>query len=263
MVSNADLLTALQADMQKGKGPRLHKDLKARLLDTAAGTQVLNHPLVLDYLYHPVMHRMYNAQYEARQAAVQRHLEEENWEPLLYMYARPWRLLAFDFYACYMSDSDYWHNLGWIYRDSENLDQLQPLVVRLLSSTRKQRKRLMTAGDRRMLDSLPRGIRVYKGFPEGYDYTSEFSFTTNINTAVWFAQRFGSEHPRVLTGRVPKSKVLAYMNDRGEHEILVDPRLVTVDEIKPVPQAHLGSRSSGAIFQTLNRLPLPCNLSIV
>jgi hypothetical protein len=50
-------------------------------------------------------------------------------------------------------------------------------------------------------------------------------------TALWFARRFGlleDATPIVTIATVQKSDVLAYREDRNEHEIIVSPDLVNI-----------------------------------
>jgi hypothetical protein len=51
------------------------------------------------------------------------------------------------------------------------------------------------------------------------------SWTTDPDTAAWFAHRFG-HRGEVFTTTLAKRKILAYFDDRSEREVLIDPRRI-------------------------------------
>lgn len=67
-----------------------------------------------------------------------------------------------------------------------------------------------------------RGVAVHRN-PEG------ISWTQDLKTAQWFAQRFDSHKLQgyVRTGIIDKKHILAYFDDRGEKEIVVDRNYLT------------------------------------
>ena len=52
------------------------------------------------------------------------------------------------------------------------------------------------------------------------------SWTTDINKAYFFASWRSAEDSTILTGRVPKDKILDYIDRRNEKEVLVQPGAV-------------------------------------
>ena len=65
--------------------------------------------------------------------------------------------------------------------------------------------------------NIYRGVAVYRN-PDG------ISWTMDSKTAEWFAHRFdtGKQHGYVRTGMIDKRHILAYFDERGEKEIVID-----------------------------------------
>mgnify|MGYP002567097959 FL=1 len=86
------------------------------------------------------------------------------------------------------------------------------------------KSRQQKASTRKKLKGFPDVIPVYRGEgSESTPYTKAFSWTTEINTAYFFASRLGGERSRVVNGFVKKEDVLEYLADRNESEIIVFP----------------------------------------
>ena len=84
------------------------------------------------------------------------------------------------------------------------------------------KSRQQKASTRKKLKGFPDVIPVYRGEgSESTPYTKAFSWTTEINTAYFFASRLGGERSRVVNGFVKKEDVLEYLADRNESEIIV------------------------------------------
>lgn len=79
-------------------------------------------------------------------------------------------------------------------------------------------------------EPLPEGkyITVYRG--QIGKKNPGFAWTTSWKTAQQFALSGGGRSTVkggvILTGKVPRYKVLAYITERGEHELIVDPKNV-------------------------------------
>lgn len=52
------------------------------------------------------------------------------------------------------------------------------------------------------------------------------SWSVSKEIAVWFAKRWSHKDARLLTGMARKSDVYMYSNERGEREVVVNPRRV-------------------------------------
>lgn len=81
------------------------------------------------------------------------------------------------------------------------------------------------------MSQLPDIITIYRG--EGSSstpYENAFSWTTDINTAYFFAYWRHSKSFRLVTGTVNKMDVIEYLTDRGESEVIVLPENVTASQ---------------------------------
>jgi len=79
----------------------------------------------------------------------------------------------------------------------------------------------MSPEGRAVLASLPDPVQVYRGaLPK---FARGLSWTTNLDVAVWFAERYGLG--KVFTTALPRAKVIAYLDHRSEYEIILNPRL--------------------------------------
>ena len=224
---------ALLQDPQMAAGapeefPPLHPDLEACRVDN--WLPFVCHRLI-HQPYHPFLTKHMNDSYEHKKLRYAEYLAAKKWESLLFLVEKPYRLDEFRLQQDQMTDEEYWENLGWCYRGSENLHQV-PFLADLLLSDRPCRERLMDPESAAEFAAMPEVITVYKGFHRGYRYDDDYSFTLSPKTAEWFARRFDRPAPKVLTGLVQKGDVLAYMDQRGEKEILIEPCLVDVQKVK-------------------------------
>jgi hypothetical protein len=73
------------------------------------------------------------------------------------------------------------------------------------------------------VDRLPEPVQIYRG--ADLKYVRGMSWTTDPDTAAWFAHRFG-HRGEVFTTTLAKRKILAYFDDRSEREVLIDPRRI-------------------------------------
>ena len=136
-----------------------------------------------------------------------------------------------------LPDKDYWKcvDLTWYNIEASIPEQAQWL--RLFTSTRPQRKFLMSASDRRALAAMPETLTIYRGYRKGLG-RSGMSWTLSKERARFFASdakqdrrallgyRHSSGAPMIVRGKCHKHDVLAYFNGRKEQEIVIDPRKV-------------------------------------
>ena len=85
---------------------------------------------------------------------------------------------------------------------------------------------LMSEDDLRVFESLPSKITVYRGIQDIAENLKGMSWTLSIEKAKWFSERWskGGKSGGVYKVTVDKANVLAYFGNRGEQEIVVDPR---------------------------------------
>lgn len=85
---------------------------------------------------------------------------------------------------------------------------------------------LMNQEERSMLESLDDTVTVYRGVhsskPGG---VKALSWTLDPNTALWFANRFGSQGT-VYEAKIDKKHIHGLFLRRGEYEVIVDPKFL-------------------------------------
>lgn len=74
--------------------------------------------------------------------------------------------------------------------------------------------------------NLPETLTVYRGAAPGYE--RGMSWTTDLERARWFANRFNQGH-EVFVAEVPREAVLARFGRRGEDEVVIDPDYLPED----------------------------------
>jgi hypothetical protein len=84
----------------------------------------------------------------------------------------------------------------------------------------------MGDADRATLAELGEEVTIYRGFARPGSYRAP-SWSLSRSRAEWFASRAALPSPErrgyLATTSLLKSRVLAYTNGRGEHEIILDP----------------------------------------
>ena len=141
-----------------------------------------------------------------------------------YMLMRtPYKLTWVKYCRDYLSEKDLAEYLArsWVEQENPNQDINCPIpyLVHLFKSCNKQY--LMTPKDYEVYQNLPDEITVYRGVAVNRN-PNGLSWTQNLETAKWFANRFNKKDKKgyVQTAVVSKDKVLAYFNTRNEDEIV-------------------------------------------
>jgi len=93
----------------------------------------------------------------------------------------------------------------------------------LVSSPRPCRELFMSDEERAKLNEMPDILKVYRGF-KLLENADGFSWTTNIETAKWFAKRFNGN--MIASGDCVKDDTIAYLAVRDENEIVIDPKYI-------------------------------------
>lgn len=213
----------------------LHEDLIPWIEQHPTLGQILRHPLVYSVPFLPVMNKHLNSLYLHKTSQVMEAYGDNNFDTVVWLHERPYRVVFFQAIADELTDADYWRLLGEVWRDSENIREYADIWETLLCSDRLEREAIMSIEDRATLDAMPDEFLVYQGHT--MDRDDGWSFTTSRDTAVWFAKRFASTEdstPVVSQGWVKKADVLAYFSERGESEVLVHPDLFELDRSEAV-----------------------------
>jgi len=160
---------------------------------------------------------------------------KRNWAGLLRLHERKCRLHTFVRIAPKLTDAEYWEYLRFVWEDSETIFQYQLLWAMLLSSNRGQRESFMDAEEREFLAALPERFTVFRGYWPECGNENGLSWTLNRDIAIRLGSRRWSNVPgldkplrsknacEVAERSVGKVEVFAYLNSRGEEEIILVP----------------------------------------
>lgn len=181
----------------------------------------LKHPLVFCVFgFDSERAGLYNAQFKAKKERVDDAITNKRWSEALVFYERPHRLEFFLKISNQMTDEDYWQTLAWIITDSENLWQYDAQLRLVLTDPTRiaTRHLLMDEGERAALEAMPDEFPIWRGC----QWRNRFglSWTTDEETALWFANRLNPKKPIIHSGIVSKQDVIAHFCGRNEQEIL-------------------------------------------
>jgi hypothetical protein len=127
-----------------------------------------------------------------------------------------------------LSDSEYWKHLREFWTECEDRSGASSWLISLFRSSRGQREALMSAEEHATLAALPdpatlyRGVTFFPGSP--LKYARGMSWTDDLDIAAHFAYPPAWLDGAILIAEVPRRRILAYFHERGEHEVVIDPR---------------------------------------
>lgn len=113
----------------------------------------------------------------------------------------------------------------WVDSENPNSDVNVPLSEAVKWFRNSNKKILMDEEDFKVYESFPEKVKLYRGITKfGNPYG--LSWTTNLDTAKWFANRFNindrDNGNYVIEAEVNKEDILAYFSGRNENEVIVD-----------------------------------------
>jgi len=203
----------------------LHPDLVPYLEESELLGTILKHPMVFDVPHMPFMAWRCNDQYAYKQKALSRAMASHDWHSVIWLHERPYRRDALWAIRRKVTNQEYWNLVEMVWTDSENIWQWGSMVRKLLLCQRPDRRYIMNEEERAALAAMPDTLTVYRGLTSRGTRLG-WSWTLDRAKAEWFAARFTQEgqHKIVLTGTVPRSRVIAYFTRCNEEEIVADPR---------------------------------------
>jgi hypothetical protein len=125
-----------------------------------------------------------------------------------------------------LSPEDFYRMLPELWRGSDP-DDTNPEYLRLWIAAWKQNGRRTVCDGKPPAAKFGPLIPVFRGQMEGDPFG--IAWTTNMNIAQKFAGGAGVRTPMggiVYRGWVPRKHVLAYLTERGESEVIVDPKYI-------------------------------------
>lgn len=219
----AESLTEIFDNLPKYKDEPLHPDLVDWVEDTDIG-KCLKHPLVFDILMG--LPAVSNYMYAQKRAALLAALDRGDFHQVVFLHERPYRFWAVQQHNLFSET----RLLGQVWVESENIWQNLADWMIYFADLMKQgdeRLRLMNDDDLEIYKALPESVTVHRGH-QGNRNKQGLSWTTDKERAEWFARRFDGPDPRVTSGVVAKSDIIAHFGGRGEDEIVVLPSDVNV-----------------------------------
>jgi hypothetical protein len=197
---------------------------------------VLKAPLVFRVPYLPQLAATANREYRQKRQGVARAESDGNWQKVLWLHEKPYRMSVFLRVRERMSDRDYWQTLASLWLETENLHEDQQEWVGALTASRAGRAQwLMDESERAILASFDGRVKVYRGFRRPGRHLAP-SWTLDAARAQWFARRAIDRGTGgyLATVTVPKASVIAYFGGRGEQEIVLDPAELPEPQITEV-----------------------------
>lgn len=143
---------------------------------------------------------------------------------LLFLIQKPYSGAFFKMSQMYLSDQDFAKALEYIWTNVEcpNVDPnvSQSDWIRFFKKAKPEL--LMDRDEIEMLDQLSDRVVVYRGLQPNASVQG-LSWTIDSNVAKWFASRFG-HNGSVYRAEIEKCNILAFFGNRGEKEVVVDPK---------------------------------------
>ncbi len=168
------------------------------------------------------------------QAVIAKQIDNASDPFQIYMMINPPYGLTFLKYAePHLSQEDYTHILGlaWVMCEAPHNDP-DLGVSKLIAMFKKADPALLMDEDEyATYQAMDDTVTVYRGVTS---YNAKniraLSWTTSRETAEWFAHRFGEEGT-VYEAQIDKAHIFAYLSDRSEAEVILNPRyLIDITE---------------------------------
>lgn len=146
----------------------------------------------------------------------------QNVQRFLMLITKPYLSAFFKHIQEYLSDEDYASMLYevWISVEYPNFDVNVSKSEFLKMFKRANKSFLMNQEEQSVLEDLPETITVYRGLQRNAS-TEALSWTLDKNVAEWFANRFDN-NGEVIKATINKKYIFAYINGRGEKEVVLD-----------------------------------------
>lgn len=149
------------------------------------------------------------------------------------MLNKPYALSFLSLAEPHLSQKDFSEILAdaWIRSENPNMDK-NFVKKSLVDMFKKADKSILMDGEEKeKFDSFEDTVTVYRGVTSyNAKNIKALSWSTDYQTAEWFAHRFGEEGT-VYEAQISKEHILAFFNGRNESEVIVDPKyLMSITE---------------------------------
>jgi hypothetical protein len=172
----------------------------------------------------------WSAEVQEQQQLLAKKLKKRDYPSYIRLLENCDQLMAFMVLRHPLPNNEYWHLVKELWLEDVLPIVNRPFWLEVFNSPRGERYLLMSKKENAILDALSDPIRIYRGAAPKYARGMSWTLDPKL------AQRFADHlevlwHGRVFTALVPKSKVLAYFQDRDESEIVIDPRRIRYEEL--------------------------------
>ena len=137
---------------------------------------------------------------------------------------KAYRLSFLKYAKEYMNKDEFEKELieQWIMSENPNQDNNVSIDEFVEWFSEADRNNLMKDKELKYYNALPDIVSVYRGVAVGRAEQEGLSWTCNYKTALWFANRFNHNDKKgyIIKGKIRKQDIFAYLNSRGEDEIL-------------------------------------------
>ena len=141
------------------------------------------------------------------------------------MLNKPWYLFFLKLTKNFISEKEFPKFLRIAFTSMEKPNMDPNVSVKQLTHYFKQcdPKLLMNEEEFKLYKGLPDTVTVYRGVtPYNEKNLKVLSWTTDPETAAWFAKRYGQQG-KIYTASIQKRHIFAYFNCRNEKEVIVNP----------------------------------------
>ena len=152
---------------------------------------------------------------------------------LFFLLNKPYLLTALKFVKPYLSLADFSNILSYAWTSSENPNKDVNVNINTLIKWFKEADKLSLMDKEEYItyQNLPNELVLYRGIstksnPKG------ISWTRNLETAKWFANRFSAPNNYILKAKVTKKDMLCYFNSRNEDEVIINTKNIKVEKIR-------------------------------
>jgi hypothetical protein len=143
------------------------------------------------------------------------------------LWGTPWKMTFIKYCGEHLSVQDFSEFLAdaWTSEDNPNMDLNVSIKESIKYFRKASKKYLMDKEEYAYYESLPEEITVYRGVGRRRAKYG-LSWTDDEKVANWFKNRWenitSDNEPMLLKAVINKKDVLAYLNSRGERELVVD-----------------------------------------
>jgi hypothetical protein len=198
----------------------LNPELAEYLDDLGSMGPFVRHPLVYGFAGTP---GLLNQKLAAKKEALAEAEAERDWGTFIWLHERPYRLEALLDVRDAADGQEFWDLMGEVWLDSENI--WQNLDTWKMLWDEPDSHKVMSEDEAAYLASLPDTVEIYRGICLRHEEMNEdgLSWTVNPERAEWFSRRQANGNPSyVITAEIDKSSIYAYLDHRGEAEVVVD-----------------------------------------